>query len=257
MADERTDDHEKSASPSGQFEELSSPQDQQEDKPERSSTEPPEESSSQMSSSLDTDEILQDTVVSVRNILLRELKAQQEEKGPTYTLDGTKGLGKMADVIKSSVIHVIYRVSIANTIRSMRFLCLEQNEIDTRDAILARTQANEAAGQGKILMIVTIVTTVFNPMSFLSSIIVLNVTSFQHDQQGNLLYGSGWIVPRITIVVLAIAMRTEERWKAFPKLINCLVKRLTKDNNVTHQVGKEPDTKTGSRISMAIWNQGE
>ncbi|KAA8572385.1 hypothetical protein EYC84_003007 [Monilinia fructicola] len=49
-----------------------------------------------------------------------------------------------------------------------------------------------ARKQGKIMMVFTIITIVFLPMSFLVSLFALDVTSFPHEN-GNLKYTPGFI----------------------------------------------------------------
>ncbi|KAH8810868.1 hypothetical protein F5884DRAFT_261802 [Xylogone sp. PMI_703] len=59
-----------------------------------------------------------------------------------------------------------------------------------------RIQAEQTTKQGRTILVFTIVTIVFLPMSFLSSIFALNVRSFPH-QNGDLSYPSKWIFSRI------------------------------------------------------------
>ncbi|KAL4970686.1 uncharacterized protein BDV14DRAFT_194476 [Aspergillus stella-maris] len=125
-----------------------------------------------------------------------------DAKGPEYLLEEIKEMCKNTETIQNSVNEV---------------LTLEQNGIGITEAVLARNQADESARQGKTLMIFTIVTIVFTPMSFLSSLFALNVSSFQHDDEGNLRYNPGWIFPllfcvsiAITIPLLTIAIYVED-----------------------------------------------
>ncbi|KAL4920611.1 hypothetical protein BDW62DRAFT_198908 [Aspergillus aurantiobrunneus] len=132
-----------------------------------------------------------------------------DAKGPAYILQGTNELCEVTDTIQTSV---------------NKLLNLEQNSIGITEAVEARNQADEqvrqgeeSARQGKKLMVFTIVTLVFTPLSFLSSLFVLNISSFQHDAEGNLLYHPGWIFPvlfrtsvAISIPLMIVAVYVEE-----------------------------------------------
>ncbi|KAI5925471.1 ankyrin repeat-containing domain protein [Camillea tinctor] len=77
-------------------------------------------------------------------------------------------------------------------------LTLRQNK-------LAIQHSKEAVNQGKILMIFTIATVFFLPLSFLTSLFALNVSSFQHNAQGDLFYSPRWIFPLIFCTSLAVS----------------------------------------------------
>ncbi|KAI1503431.1 hypothetical protein F5X99DRAFT_425633 [Biscogniauxia marginata] len=78
-------------------------------------------------------------------------------------------------------------------------LSLEQNK-------LAVIYSNEAVQQGRALMVFTIATVFFLPMSFLTSLFALNVSDFQHNQEGDLYYSPQWIFPIIFCVSLAFSL---------------------------------------------------
>ncbi|KAL5365900.1 ankyrin repeat-containing domain protein [Aspergillus floccosus] len=69
-------------------------------------------------------------------------------------------------------------------------LNLEQNEI-------ALSQSEETIQQGRTIMLFTVTTIIFLPMSFLTSLFALDVADFQHDKSGDLKYTPGWIFPII------------------------------------------------------------
>ncbi|KAI4867299.1 hypothetical protein F4820DRAFT_457119 [Hypoxylon rubiginosum] len=66
--------------------------------------------------------------------------------------------------------------------------------LDLRQAEYSRIQANDSANQSNSIFIFTVITIVFLPLSFLSSLFALNVTVFPHES-GNLAYTAGWIFP--------------------------------------------------------------
>ncbi|KAG4034424.1 hypothetical protein MFRU_003g03880 [Monilinia fructicola] len=91
-------------------------------------------------------------------------------KGPGPAIKSVLEMDKLAQRIQDSVNSV---------------LSLEQNEANLSEAESARKQ-------GKIMMVFTIITIVFLPMSFLVSLFALDVTSFPHEN-GNLKYTPGFI----------------------------------------------------------------
>ncbi|KAI1419254.1 hypothetical protein F5Y12DRAFT_278246 [Xylaria sp. FL1777] len=101
-------------------------------------------------------------------------------RGPAYTLRTIEEMIKMADRVQVSVKDI---------------LDLEQNAINIDQAIESTRQGTESARQGTILMSFTIVTVLFTPLSFLTSLFALNVTVFQHNSAGIIEYKPGWIFP--------------------------------------------------------------
>ncbi|GAB1320775.1 hypothetical protein MFIFM68171_10985 [Madurella fahalii] len=69
-------------------------------------------------------------------------------------------------------------------------LTLQQSEI-------AISQSTEAVQQGRTLLVFTITTILFLPLSFFTSLFAVNITLFQHDDKGELLYSPNWIFPII------------------------------------------------------------
>ncbi|OAL39158.1 elongation factor 2 [Fonsecaea nubica] len=57
-------------------------------------------------------------------------------------------------------------------------------------------QGRESARQGKTIMVFTYVTAVFFPLSFLTSLFSLNITTFPHNMD-QLVYRPGWIFPKL------------------------------------------------------------
>ncbi|KAI1986702.1 hypothetical protein LOZ53_004600 [Ophidiomyces ophidiicola] len=115
------------------------------------------------------------------------LKASDTD-GPDYILRELDRMCGMTDNIKKSVLDI---------------LSLEQSSIGITEAMEASEQSEQAMKQGKTLMVFTIVTIVFTPMSFLTSLFALNTSAFPHDGHGNLFYHSSWIFPMICKFVLS------------------------------------------------------
>ncbi|KAI1374415.1 hypothetical protein F4677DRAFT_166876 [Hypoxylon crocopeplum] len=67
-----------------------------------------------------------------------------------------------------------------------------ESVLELRMNQLSLYEAEESRRQGQTLMVFTIVTVIFLPLSFLSSLFALNVTIFPHSGD-NLLYQPGWI----------------------------------------------------------------
>ncbi|SPO05269.1 uncharacterized protein DNG_07956 [Cephalotrichum gorgonifer] len=75
-------------------------------------------------------------------------------------------------------------------------LAIEQNDIANAQAKIANAQAKEAVKQGRTLMIFTVATILFLPLSFLSSLFALDVASFQQTP--------GWAFSIIFVVSLVL-----------------------------------------------------
>ncbi|ETS77830.1 hypothetical protein PFICI_09892 [Pestalotiopsis fici W106-1] len=114
--------------------------------------------------------------------LVGEGSRSRSARDPAYTLHGVQEMIEMTDRVQKSVSDI---------------LSLEQNRINT-------DQAQESARQGTILMAFTIVTVVFTPLSFLTSLFALNVTVFQHNSSGDIEYEPGWIFPILFFCSTAI-----------------------------------------------------
>ncbi|KAL3605288.1 hypothetical protein FPOAC2_00231 [Fusarium poae] len=73
-------------------------------------------------------------------------------------------------------------------------LDLRTKQAAIKEAEYGRIQTEDAARQSKSVLIFTIVTVIFLPLSFLSSLFALDVSSFPHES-GSVKYESGWIFP--------------------------------------------------------------
>ncbi|KAH8815457.1 hypothetical protein F5884DRAFT_179677 [Xylogone sp. PMI_703] len=131
--------------------------------------------------------------------------------GPGYMINQISELNKSTRSIQDSV----------NSL-----LGLEQNEASISEAESARKQTELTIEQGKTLMIFTIVTIIFLPMSFLACIFALNISSFPHAS-GNLQYSPGWIFPiifgvsaAISLPLVILAFYADFFWTIFQRKLN-------------------------------------
>jgi len=111
-------------------------------------------------------------------------------KGAAYIINEIEEMDKQATRIQNAVSSI---------------LDLEQNEASIAEATSSREQAEESIQQGRTLLVFTIVTIIFLPMSFLASLFALNVSSFPRAN-GNVLYSPGWIFPILFGVTAAISI---------------------------------------------------
>ncbi|THV52679.1 hypothetical protein BGAL_0072g00150 [Botrytis galanthina] len=104
---------------------------------------------------------------------------------------------------------------------------------------LQKSRAEDSSRQGKVLMAFTIVTVVFTPLSFLTSLFSLNITVFEHNSDGDTEYDPGWIFPIIFAVSAGVilplmiyaAVGLGDLKNAFTKVQNRLV-------NISNESGK-------------------
>uniref|UniRef100_L7J9J5 Uncharacterized protein n=1 Tax=Pyricularia oryzae (strain P131) TaxID=1143193 RepID=L7J9J5_PYRO1 len=85
-------------------------------------------------------------------------------------------------------------------------LDLKQKGANLAEAQWSREQAEETARQGNIIMVFTIVTIIFLPMSFLSSFFALEIIEFPRDDEKELRLGLKWTLMYILTITAAIAV---------------------------------------------------
>ncbi|KAI1942887.1 hypothetical protein LOZ12_005412 [Ophidiomyces ophidiicola] len=129
------------------------------------------------------------------------LKASDTD-GPDYILRELDRMCGMTDNIKKSVLDILsLEQSSIGITEAME--ASEQSEQAMKQSEQSMKQSEQSIKQGKTLMVFTIVTIVFTPMSFLTSLFALNTSAFPHDGHGNLFYHSSWIFPMICKFVLS------------------------------------------------------
>lgn len=83
-------------------------------------------------------------------------------------------------------------------------LDLKQKQANIFEAEYTRKQSEDTAIQGDTVMVFTVVTILFLPASFLTSLFALNVSDFPHED-GNVSYQGWWIFPIIFGVSIAVS----------------------------------------------------
>ncbi|CVL12382.1 uncharacterized protein FPRN_03588 [Fusarium proliferatum] len=86
-------------------------------------------------------------------------------------------------------------------------LDLRQKQASIKEAEFGRIQANDSARQSNSILIFTIVTIIFLPLSFLSSLFALDVSSFPHES-GDLKYQGWWLFPILFGVTAIVSVPT-------------------------------------------------
>ncbi|GES57195.1 1-alkyl-2-acetylglycerophosphocholine esterase [Aspergillus terreus] len=131
-------------------------------------------------------------------------------------------------------------------------LNLEQNEI-------ALSQSEETIQQGRTIMLFTVTTIIFLPMSFLTSLFALDVVDFQHDKSGDLKYTPGWIFPMIfgvsagVWVPLIIYAFWDQLIAFFPAASTGLQKKVKGHRSY---VPKDPYTAESLRTDVILKREG-
>ncbi|KAH8802534.1 hypothetical protein F5884DRAFT_738128 [Xylogone sp. PMI_703] len=127
-------------------------------------------------------------------------KEAEKWKGPGLALKDIAKMDKFARSIQDSV----------NSL-----LALEQNEVNISEAETSRELSQETIKQGRTLMVFTIITIIFLPMSFLASFFALNVTTFPHVGD-NLVYEPKYIFSIIfgisTVIALPVIGFASKEW---------------------------------------------
>ncbi|OJJ37960.1 hypothetical protein ASPWEDRAFT_472784 [Aspergillus wentii DTO 134E9] len=92
---------------------------------------------------------------------------------------------------------------VQNSINTL--LDLRQKQASIKEAEFGRLQANDTVRQSNTIMVFTIVTIIFLPLSFLSSLFALDVSSFPHEGD-NLRYPEWWLFPILFGVSAAVSI---------------------------------------------------
>ncbi|XHG03938.1 hypothetical protein AWENTII_007222 [Aspergillus wentii] len=109
---------------------------------------------------------------------------------PTEVRREIKEMALEADMVQNSI----------NTLLDLR-----QKQASIKEAEFGRLQANDTVRQSNTIMVFTIVTIIFLPLSFLSSLFALDVSSFPHEGD-NLRYPEWWLFPILFGVSAAVSI---------------------------------------------------
>ncbi|KAJ9626131.1 hypothetical protein H2204_010082 [Knufia peltigerae] len=107
-----------------------------------------------------------------------------------YTIANIEEMDKAASRIQVSILDV---------------MGLEQNEASINEAVSSRKQALETIEQGRTLMVFTVITIIFLPLSFLASLFALNITDFPRSS-GSVQFTPGWVYPKLFGITGGITM---------------------------------------------------
>ncbi|TEY36138.1 hypothetical protein BOTCAL_0566g00010 [Botryotinia calthae] len=83
---------------------------------------------------------------------------------------------------------------------------LRQKDANISEAKWARKESEDTTKQGKTILVFTIVTIIFLPITFFSSLFALDISSFPHDESGNLSYSPGWGFSRLLGITVAVSV---------------------------------------------------
>ncbi|RSL46448.1 hypothetical protein CEP54_013846 [Fusarium duplospermum] len=123
-----------------------------------------------------------------------------------YIVNDLKEMDNSAERIQSAINTTLSLLQSENA-NLQATLSLRQSKLSNHLAELTREQGEEAERQGKVLMVFTIVTILFLPLSFLSSLFALDVASFQQ--------APGWafaVIFAVSFAFSAVTALVAQRW---------------------------------------------
>ncbi|KAI1487663.1 hypothetical protein F5X96DRAFT_648946 [Biscogniauxia mediterranea] len=85
-------------------------------------------------------------------------------------------------------------------------LDLRQKDANLSEAIWARKSSEDTTRQGRTIMVFTVVTIIFLPITFLTSLFALDITSFPHGDDGDLSYSPEWAFSRLFGIMVAVSL---------------------------------------------------
>ncbi|KAJ5691595.1 Mg2+ transporter protein CorA-like/Zinc transport protein ZntB [Penicillium malachiteum] len=154
--------------------------------------------------------------------------------GPMYSQSHTpiEIIGELGDITREAeMVH-----DAINTLLELR-----QQQASIKESEFGRLQANDSARQSNTVMVFTLVTIVFLPLSFLSSLFALNITDFPH-KSGSVEYDGWWIFPILFGVSAVISIPC----MIVALYINDMVTAIQKRKRETHEKRVERSPSTGS-----------
>jgi len=104
-----------------------------------------------------------------------------------------------------------------NTYKALNHLLdLKQKEANSWDTQFARDQSEHSARQGNIILLFTVVTIIFLPLTFLSSFFALDIAQFPTEWQlskvSKYIFGISFGTSALLILIAASANRVKEVW---------------------------------------------
>lgn len=149
---------------------------------------------------------------------------------------------------------------------------LRQKQANLEEAVWPREASVHAAiqakatsqQQGRTVLVFTVVTIIFLPISFPSSLFALDVTIFPHNDEGDLVYEPSWLFSRLVgvtialsvpLVVLAFSVNHNHATALLPTFSSKRTEESivgdVQDGTVTAMVEEATEDKTGTRGGLA------
>ncbi|KAM0815307.1 putative KRR-R motif-containing protein 1 [Seiridium cardinale] len=152
---------------------------------------------------------IQDELNIIKTVLLGQKKVLDATRNILHT--GNKDFAVFYDALsKIDVTHQAVDKLIHDAQRTQdninHLLDLRQKEANLSEAIWARKASEDTTLQGRTIMVFTVVTIVFLPITFLTSLFALDISSFPHDNTGNLKYRADWVFPMIFCITIAVSV---------------------------------------------------
>uniref|UniRef100_A0A093V039 Ankyrin repeat domain-containing protein 50 n=1 Tax=Talaromyces marneffei PM1 TaxID=1077442 RepID=A0A093V039_TALMA len=164
----------------------------------------------------------QETVLDDMHENIRAMKAAKIERGETKKSETTLSYHSLPERVRmhQKVVHGLEKQAEKTYVALKDLLDLKQKQANVSEARTQGKQAAETARQGQTLMLFTIITVFFLPLSFMSSFFALNVDEFVRNSDGTfgLRYVAG-IMFSVTVIVVAISLFFGFFWDRFLKFI--------------------------------------
>ncbi|KAF7523488.1 hypothetical protein G7054_g11743 [Neopestalotiopsis clavispora] len=148
-------------------------------------------------------------------------KIMHDEANKKVRLYGNKKEAREATVISDTVstYKILSRVDVyieevikmasvtKETQRNLKdHLDLRQRDANLNEAAYARQAADDTTRQSRTIMVFTVVTIFFLPISFLSSLFALDIDIFPHNDDGDLKYSPGWAFSWLFGMTIAVSL---------------------------------------------------
>ncbi|KAJ0420314.1 hypothetical protein BJY00DRAFT_313252 [Aspergillus carlsbadensis] len=141
--------------------------------------------------------------------ILKSLVEDQERvwRQASDVIGNGNGMSTFRDCLPSEVKRdIIGMIQDAEVIQKSIYTLvdLKQKQASPTEAMFARQQAQDTAKQTDTIVVFTVVTIVFLPLSFLTSLFALNISNFPHEGD-EVVYQGSWIFPILFGVSVAVS----------------------------------------------------
>lgn len=100
---------------------------------------------------------------------------------------------------------IVHSASLTNVLQYKSLLDMKQRQANVDEAVIARKSAQEAARQGRAIMVFTVFTIVFLPLSFFTSLFGMNTSEWSGDETNLSLHTIGVLMGAISFSVILVA----------------------------------------------------